>query len=619
MKNNIVINAENNELVLRNKVGDYVIIPKKHRTEVLGMLKDGCHSCIDSLVETLPVMEDYAQDGSLYPEEPIVNINNPVQLKEVTITEEAPTWLKYRQAWEKENPFDIDKYVEDRFNNPIGREAIKRINEKSWRETLRQEGLKKRQAELDEATKMGLLYQRFNPQRKDDIAIADEQFKKRYGTSPHRYRYDNDPEYRKFFEQIAENATSKIDYPPTDLRRKDSVAPNNMWMYPNLTGESRKAMTDFSNNVIGMVLPIPGLEAMGKIPSVFKAGKNLVKGTNKINDVVDVTYKIGSPINRPIDIHDVRKKYHNNLILSPEEMALLKKEGKGIKSNYRNITGTDIVGKLHMKDKILKEQKFDKGSIEELLFGKDYSSQKVDIPSKSSKVTNMDIKDINTTVFGNNILDSNIKKEIEELIKSFKINVTPFERTETSMKADKWLSEWFHHPKTKEAFINYGGTEDEWINILNTLDNPIRSSVKYGKNQPKGVYMDAFKQASIPIDATVDVGVHEGIHKTGLLLTKKNPILHQLWNDFIDAVREIPTESYPEIFRLRYNMGLKPGQKIDMETLDRGLKTIEDGYSILTKIKDKNKLLDIINKAPALIPFLGMYLESQQNNNEKQE
>ena len=291
MKQNINIEAEGNELVLKNKAGDYVIIPKKYRTEVQDMIKEGCHCCIDNLVETLPVMEDYAEDGSLYPEEPVINSDNPIKLPEVTVTGEAPTYIKYKQNWEKENPFDIDKYVENRFNNPVGREAISRINEKAWRKNLRKEGLKKRQAELDEATKIGLLYQRFNPQGKDDISIADEQFQKRYGTSPHRYRYDNDPEYKKYYEQQARNATSKIDYTSTDLRRKDFVAPNNMWMYPNLTGESKKAMTDFSNEVIGMALPIPGLEAMDKIPSVFKAVKKLIKPVSKVvgktDDVVE--------------------------------------------------------------------------------------------------------------------------------------------------------------------------------------------------------------------------------------------------------------------------------------------------------------------------------------------
>ena len=67
MKQNINIEAEGSELILKNKAGDYVIIPKKYRTEVQGMIKDGCHGCIDSLVETLPIASQYAQDGSWFP------------------------------------------------------------------------------------------------------------------------------------------------------------------------------------------------------------------------------------------------------------------------------------------------------------------------------------------------------------------------------------------------------------------------------------------------------------------------------------------------------------------------------------------------------------------------
>lgn len=37
-------------------------------------------------IETLPIMEDYAEDGSLYPKEPVINPDNPIKLPEVTIT-----------------------------------------------------------------------------------------------------------------------------------------------------------------------------------------------------------------------------------------------------------------------------------------------------------------------------------------------------------------------------------------------------------------------------------------------------------------------------------------------------------------------------------------------------
>lgn len=78
MKQNMNIEAEGNELILKNKAGDYVVIPKKYRTEVQDMIKDGCHECIDALVETLPVMEDYAEDGSLLPDwDKVKSILNP--------------------------------------------------------------------------------------------------------------------------------------------------------------------------------------------------------------------------------------------------------------------------------------------------------------------------------------------------------------------------------------------------------------------------------------------------------------------------------------------------------------------------------------------------------------
>ena len=138
MKQNLNIEAEGSELVLKNKVGDYVIIPKKYRTEVQGMIKDGCHGCIDALVETLPIMEDYAEDGSVYPPNKKVKVrqNNQIKeydinsseykdlynsgklttydkntdsyiatpLEEVVVTAEAPQWLKYKREYEKTNP-----------------------------------------------------------------------------------------------------------------------------------------------------------------------------------------------------------------------------------------------------------------------------------------------------------------------------------------------------------------------------------------------------------------------------------------------------------------------------------------------------------------------------------
>lgn len=258
MKQNLNIEAEGSELILKNKAGDHVIIPKKYRREVQDMLKEGCHNCIDSLIETLPVMADYAQNGSIYPVdkngkqirketytqwgerikklapnldykkegsgynyrgayegglEPEYNkednsyhlgSRNPItgeilksenhpsfkesvdadmamgyetyrgkdgkiyshdkkylnankdKVKEylgtyngntiqaASVTADAPTWTKYRQEYIKNNSFNLDEYVENRFNNPVGREVIKKINAEGWKKELRQEGIEKR-------------------------------------------------------------------------------------------------------------------------------------------------------------------------------------------------------------------------------------------------------------------------------------------------------------------------------------------------------------------------------------------------------------------------------------------------------------------------------------------
>jgi hypothetical protein len=69
MFKNITVEAEQNELILKNKKGDYVIIPANKRSWVTAKLKQNCHTCIDSLVETLPIASQYAEFGSVYSDE----------------------------------------------------------------------------------------------------------------------------------------------------------------------------------------------------------------------------------------------------------------------------------------------------------------------------------------------------------------------------------------------------------------------------------------------------------------------------------------------------------------------------------------------------------------------
>lgn len=67
--------------------------------------------------------------------------SGPIQ--EATVTAKAPDWLKFKKEFMKENPFDINQYVESRVNQPqTGRAAYERINEQEFRRNVREQGKK---------------------------------------------------------------------------------------------------------------------------------------------------------------------------------------------------------------------------------------------------------------------------------------------------------------------------------------------------------------------------------------------------------------------------------------------------------------------------------------------
>lgn len=555
-----------------------------------------------------PVMNNYAEGGSLYSDEPVINPNNPVPLKEATITAEAPTYIKYKQKWAKENPFDINKYVEDRFNNPVGREAIERIDEKGWRKQLKQEGLRKRQQELDEATKMGLLYQRFNPQNKDDMPIADEQFEKRYGTSPHRYRYDNDPEYRNYYEQLAKKATSKIDYPSTDLRRKDAVPINSLWMYPNLTGESKAQATNFSNAVIEMALPIPLLESMGKIPSVFKAGKNLIKPSskvlNKTDDVVknlpkleqipsdfkieDVLKNISSTERKNMEIIKKGNAYFRELD-NPESLKRLKEFGDEYnidllnaykKAKQRWDYGTNIGG--HSKFKVKKTDK-DWYGLSTTDIGYEDQLRIIDLENRFGKDSKQ-VKDFH-------------KKLSQEKSINYISDVVPLDRYEKTI----WHE--LSHDINKSIIDSSPKLQEDIKNIFIEKGTADLNKVKKGREY---VAKDFYTK------------------KDKVLKDLDNPEkLQKIGEDEFDYVTR-PTETWAFLStNLRQdlkNTGIIKNYN-ELLTPEKLEKAIKNGNTVFSRfepyIKDKDAFIELFNKMTLSIAPAVLYLQSQNQNKTK--
>jgi hypothetical protein len=164
MEQKAKINVEGGEIFICNTHGDCAVIPKKDVEKVKRLIKEKCFDCIDNYVSTLPRYADYAEDGTLIPktDKPVKESSNsntkqPQQEKASSsgnltsppVTNEPPQWLKYQEEYIKNNPFNIDKYVETRFNNPSGIEIIeKAIDKEGWREKLKKEALEKRQKDI---------------------------------------------------------------------------------------------------------------------------------------------------------------------------------------------------------------------------------------------------------------------------------------------------------------------------------------------------------------------------------------------------------------------------------------------------------------------------------------
>ena len=137
----------------------------------------------------------------------------------------------------------------------------------------------------------------------DSQNLNDDSFREKYGMPLHQFKM-RDSNYASAFNRqmdvIKQNDPnySELNLPKTDIRRRDVITPNQQFMAPsNLTGEARKQFVEFNENVIGSALPVPGLEVLGKIPSVFGLGKTAVQQAGKllkVEDPLEAAYKISS-------------------------------------------------------------------------------------------------------------------------------------------------------------------------------------------------------------------------------------------------------------------------------------------------------------------------------------
>lgn len=252
MKQNINIEAEGNELVLKNKAGDYVIIPKKYRIEVQDMIKENCHGCIDKLVETLPVMEDYALDGSIIPND-------------------------------KKNNFEYKPYTAVQDNTYVAPRIVIPLEQKKKQQFVpREQPVLKADTRTDQERKIAQEYTEsvLNPSISTQIGEA---FQK-----PLRWIADPIKGVGDIVTAIAPNSALAKDLPNTNEEtfehRKKQLNP--------YTSNKEKI-----NNTINKAIPLTNWALLNTLPieavagNMVKSGRNLIKPVSKVVGKTDDVIK----------------------------------------------------------------------------------------------------------------------------------------------------------------------------------------------------------------------------------------------------------------------------------------------------------------------------------------
>jgi hypothetical protein len=198
--------------------------------------------------------------------------------------------------------------------------------------------------------------------------ITDDDFRDKYGTNKHTWKMKTDPQYKAEVEAksvVSNKMNGTLDFPSSDMRSKSYQGnPNLNFMVPaGLKGEARAAYEQSQMDVVGAALPIPGLQQMGKIPSVLDAGKNTFiaagKTLDKFGNIITTqtpvknAYKLNPNLENPLGYRNLGDNPHwwkgFNKEVTPETIDL----ENGFKEYKRLFKANEIkLQKLLDKNKI---------------------------------------------------------------------------------------------------------------------------------------------------------------------------------------------------------------------------------------------------------------------------
>jgi hypothetical protein len=285
------LEVEGKEILIKSSNGTMAVIPKDKVSMVKGYIDSGKHDMVDKFVGTL---KEFKHDNQKAGDGLYANLHAKRQRIAAGSGERmrkpgeagAPTAAQFKQAAKTAKaedgvvippPAKAMAPAESTGNvfGPMAAQNFRVLQQNAKKEKLYQEALT------------------------DKTGAAEELFIKRYNTSPHRYKYDTDPEYRKQTEKNAEETGKvfgNIDLRYTNVNSKKYANPNLAFMtQKGMSDEGRRALEESNLSIIGSALPIPGLQTVGKIPSVLsplvKMGGRIVESA-KAKPVVPFAKKI---------------------------------------------------------------------------------------------------------------------------------------------------------------------------------------------------------------------------------------------------------------------------------------------------------------------------------------
>lgn len=282
MDKGMKIEVEDRELFLVNEAGDKVIIPKDKAAWVKEKLKEGCHGCIDKLVETLPVMEDYAEDGSLIPDD------------------------------EKKITFKYKPYTAVQDNTYVAPKVITSLKQKEKQQFIsREQPVLKADTRTEQQRKRAQEYTEsvLNPSISTQIGEALQK--------PLRWLADPVKGVGDIVSAIAPNSALAKNLPNTN---EDVFEYRKKQLNPYTSNKEK------INNTINEAVPLTSQALLNILPveaaagNMIKSSKNLIKPASKVlNKTDDVVKNLPKLEQTPLDFKD---EFINQILLKGIELNL---------------------------------------------------------------------------------------------------------------------------------------------------------------------------------------------------------------------------------------------------------------------------------------------------------